>query len=134
MPVFRRRHALQGALAVLPALAVSARAAEGPPKREFEFLSLGDFTVNLPSTERRMRYVVVSITIETKGEKTQAFRELTPRLRQAALQRLLQMAQSRMLQPGQTDTALLREGLFEGIATVQEEGLKDVVITRLLHS
>ncbi|MBK1659944.1 flagellar basal body-associated FliL family protein [Paracraurococcus ruber] len=134
MPVFHRRQALLGALAALPALATGARAAEAPPKREFEFLPLGDFTINLPSSDRRMRYVVVSITLETKGEAAAAFRDLTPRLRQAALQRLLQMAQNRMLQPGQTDTALLRESLLEGIAKVHEDGLKDVVITRLLHS
>ncbi|MCQ4159954.1 flagellar basal body-associated FliL family protein [Roseomonas sp. GC11] len=137
-PKFRR--SVMGALAavaLLPSLAAPlapAMAAEAAPKKEFEFVTLGDFTVNLPGTNRRMSYVVVSVTLETKAEQTQQFRDLSPRLKQAVLRRLMAMSERQELRPGRLDPALLRDSLYDSLAQVQEDGLKDVVITRLILS
>ena len=114
--------------------APAAWAAEAAPKKETEFFPLGDFTVNLPSANRRMAYVVVSVTLETEAPRLQAFRDLSPRLKQAVLRRLMAMSERQELRPGRVDPALLRDSLFDSLAQIQEEGLKDVVITRLIHS
>jgi flagellar basal body-associated protein FliL len=111
-----------------------AEAAEAAPKKEFEFVALGDFTINLPSAGRRMSYIVVSVTLETEAEQTQQFKDLQPRLKQAVLQRLMAMSERQELRPGRTDPSLLRDSLFDSLARIQEAGLRDVVITRLLHS
>jgi flagellar basal body-associated protein FliL len=118
---------------ILPAGLSAAKAAE-TPRREFDFLPLGDFTVNLPSSSRRMAYVVVSVTLETRSEATQGFKEVSPRLRQAVLRRLMAMSERQQLRPGQTDPALLRDSLYDSLAQIREDGLNDVVITRLIHS
>ncbi|MDJ0390390.1 flagellar basal body-associated FliL family protein [Roseomonas sp. E05] len=136
-PSFRR--AMLGAAAavmMVPAVLSSAlpARAEEAPKKEFEYVTLGDFTVNLPSSSRRMSYVVVSVTLETKSAQTQQFRDLSPRLKQAVLQRLMAMSVRQELRPGRTDPGVLRDNLFDSLAQLQEEGLKDVVITRLLYS
>lgn len=137
---FSLRRPLLGALAalvMLPSLAAPlapALAAEAAPRKEFEFLTLGDFTVNLPASNRRMSYVVVSVTLETRSEQTQSFRDLSPRLKQAVLRRLMAMSERQELRQGQVDPAQLRDSLFDSLAQVQEDGLKDVVITRLIHS
>ncbi|HWL84077.1 MAG TPA: flagellar basal body-associated FliL family protein [Roseomonas sp.] len=133
-----RRALLTAAAAamLLPAVLGSALPAhaEEAPKKEFEYVTLGDFTVNLPSGSRRMSYVVVSVTLETKAAQTQQFRDLSPRLKQAVLQRLMAMSVRQELRPGRTDPGVLRDNLFDSLAQLQEEGLKDVVITRLLYS
>ncbi len=137
---FSLRRPLLGALAalaMLPSLAAPlapAMASEAAPRKEFEFLALGDFTVNLPGTNRRMAYVVVSVTLETKSDQTQSFRDLSPRLKQAVLRRLMAMSERQELRQGRVDPAQLRDSLYDSLAQVQEEGLKDVVITRLIHS
>ena len=82
----------------------------------------------------RMSYVVVSVTLETKAEQTQQFKNLSPRLKQAVLQRLMAMSVRQELRPGRTDPGVLRDNLFDSLTQLQEEGLKDVVITRLLYS
>lgn len=140
-PLYSRRASLlrlrQVALAVTAAAMLAplagARAAEAA-KKEFEFVPLGDFTVNLPSSGRRMAYVVVSVTLETRSEETQGFKEVSPLLRQAVLRRLMAMSERNQLRPGQTDPSLLRDSLYDSLAQIREEGLRDVVITRLLHS
>jgi hypothetical protein len=135
MSQLTRRRLLRGASFMLPVLATGrAFAAGDQPRRETDFLALGDFTINLPAEGRRGRYLVVSVTLETQATQSQAFRDILPLLRQATLRRLMEMAQNRMLQPGQADTATLREDLYASLARVREDGLKDVVITRLLHS
>lgn len=139
MPLPCLRRTLLGAIAtsaLAPALLQPrpAGAAEAAPPREFEFLPLGDFTVNLPVASRRMAYVVVSITLETRAEQAASFKALSPRLKQAVLERLIAMSERQELRPGQTDPALLRDNLFDSLARIREEGLKDVVITRLIHS
>lgn len=136
----RFRKAFLGALmatALLPAslVAPTAQASEAAaPKKPFEYVTLGDFTVNLPRVGRRMSYVVVSVTLETKSEDAQAFKDISPRLRQAVLTRLMSMSLRQELRPGHTDPALLRDSLVDSLTQVQEEGLKDVVITRLIYS
>jgi len=140
-PLYSRRASLlrlrQVALAATAASVLApltgAQAAEAA-KKEFEFVPLGDFTVNLPSSGRRMAYVVVSVTLETRSEETQGFKEVSPLLRQAVLRRLMAMSERNQLRPGQTDPSLLRDSLYDSLAQIREEGLRDVVITRLLHS
>jgi flagellar basal body-associated protein FliL len=129
---FRQAALALAAVATLAPLG-HAQAAEAA-KKEFEFMPLGDFTVNLPSSGRRMAYVVVSVTLETRSEETQGFKEVSPLLRQAVLRRLMSMSERNQLRPGQTDPALLRDSLYDSLAQIREEGLRDVVITRLLHS
>lgn len=119
-----------GAMALAPMQAAAAEAA----KKEFDFVPLGDFTVNLPSAGRRMAYVVISVTLETQSEQTQGFKDVSPLLRQAVLRKLMAMSERNQLRPGQTDPSLLRDSLYDSLAQVREEGLRDVVITRLLHS
>jgi flagellar basal body-associated protein FliL len=128
-----RQFALMATAAAVLAPAAGAQAAEAA-KKEFEFVPLGDFTVNLPSSGRRMAYVVVSVTLETRSEETQGFKEVSPLLRQAVLRRLMAMSERNQLRPGQTDPNLLRDSLYDSLAQIREEGLRDVVITRLLHS
>ena len=123
------------ALAPLAVLsATPGQAAEDAAKKEFEYVALGDFTINLPHTGRRMSYVVVSVTLETEAGHSQPFKDLQPRLKQAVLRRLISMSERQELRPGRTDPAQLRDNLFDSLAQVQEAGLRDVVITRLLHS
>jgi flagellar basal body-associated protein FliL len=132
-PQLPHRRGLLGGLAALllaPAGAIAAEAA----KKEFEFLALGDFTVNLPSAGRRMSYVVVSVTLETRSELLQGFKDVSPLLRQAVLRRLMAMSERNELRPGATDPGMLRDRLYDSLAQVREDGLKDVVITRLIHS
>jgi flagellar basal body-associated protein FliL len=136
-PYFRR--SLLGGLvaaALIPAVLAPLHAAQAAeaPKKEFEYVTLGDFTVNLPAASRRMSYVVVSVTLETQAAQTQQFKDLSPRLKQAVLQRLMAMSERQELRPGRTDPTTLRDNLFDSLARIQEEGLKDVVITRLIHS
>ncbi len=130
----RRSALLMPTALLLAGVAGRARAAEGPAPKPYDFLPLGDFTVNLPRTGRQAHYLIVSVTIETKSEETQAFRDLAPRLKETVLQRLLEMSDRRQLQPGGTDPATLRENLFSSLSQVREAGLKSVVITRMLHS
>lgn len=130
-----RRSALLTPTALLLAtVAGRAQAAESAPAKPYDFLPLGDFTINLPRSGRQAQYLLISVTLETKSEQTQAFRDLTPRLKETVLQRLLQMSDRRQLQPGVTDPATLRENLFSSLTQVREAGLKSVVITRMLHS
>jgi flagellar basal body-associated protein FliL len=126
------RRALFGSFAAL-LLATPALSAE-TPKKEFEFLPLGDFTVNLPTGNRRMSYVVVSVTLETRSEQVQGFKDVSPLLRQAVLRKLMAMSERNELRPGGTDPGMLRDRLYDSLTQVREEGLKDVVITRLIHS
>jgi flagellar basal body-associated protein FliL len=122
-------------MAPLPMLmATPGQAAEETPKKEFEYIPLGDFTINLPVAGRRMSYVVVSVTLETDAAHSQPFKDLQPRLKQAVLRRLISMSERQELRPGHTDPSQLRDNLFDSLAQVQEAGLRDVVITRLLHS
>lgn len=133
MPKPQSRRALLGGLAGAALLTTSSLAAEAT-KKEYEFLALGDFTVNLPSSGRRMSYVVVSVTLETRSAEMQGFKDVSPLLRQAVLRKLMSMSERHELRAGQTDPALLRDSLYDSLAQVREEGLRDVVITRLLHS
>lgn len=130
----RRGALLAPTLLLLAATAGRAGAAEGPPPKPYDFLPLGDFTVNLPRSGRQAHYLLISVTLETKAEETQAFRDMAPRLKETVLQRLLEMSDRRQLQPGGTDPATLRENLFSSLSQVREGGLKSVVITRMLHS
>lgn len=133
MPRQQSRRALLGALAGAMMLATPGLAAEAA-KKEYDFLALGDFTVNLPAAGRRMSYVVVSVTLETRSAEMQGFKDVSPLLRQAVLRKLMSMSERNELRAGQTDPALLRDSLYDSLAQVREEGLRDVVITRLLHS
>ncbi|MXP65554.1 flagellar basal body-associated FliL family protein [Roseomonas sp. M0104] len=137
LPAFRRAMLGAGAAAMMVSALLGSTLparAEEAPKKEFEYVTLGDFTVNLPSSSRRMSYVVVSVTLETRAEQTQQFKDLSPRLKQAVLQRLMAMSVRHELRPGRTDPGVLRDNLFDSLAQLREEGLKDVVITRLLYS
>jgi hypothetical protein len=122
-------------LGALPLLASPAFAAsEAPPKAGTEFIALGDFTVNLPSVGRRHQYLMVGISVEVTGDAAQGFRDINPRLREAVLQELMKLSQRGQLRQGVIDPGALRDDLHACLAKVRSEGLKSVVITRMMHS
>jgi flagellar basal body-associated protein FliL len=122
--------ALVGA-AVLPA---PAFAAEGGAPKTAEFVPLGDFTVNVPVPSRRREYLVLSVTLEAPAGHADGLKDIAPRLQDAVLRQLIAMSEQGALRPDQTDPLAIKDALFETINKVQPDGVKDVLITRILFS
>jgi flagellar basal body-associated protein FliL len=97
------------------------------------FLSLGDFTLNLPEGSEQLTYVVVSITLEISPGVAMELKGLEPRLKEIIMRRLLTMAERHVLQPGHTDPMVVKASLLQSISAVQPAGIHDVLITRLLY-
>ena len=97
------------------------------------FLSLGDFTINLPADDGDLSYVVISITLEIAPSAAMQLKGLEPRLKEAIMRRLLIMADGHVLQPGHTDPLVVKASLLDSIAAVQPNSIRDVLITRLLY-
>lgn len=141
MPSFCRRSLMTLAGCVLSAAvlvaAPPARAEGGSEKAEktADFVVLGDFTINLPSQSARRRgYMVVSITIETAPGTGGTIKDITPRVKEAVLQRLMAMSERGQLRPDQTDPLVIKDTMFETIAKFNPSGIKDVLITRILYT
>ncbi len=121
--------------ALLPMLATgSALAAEEKGPQKSEFLSLGDFTVNLPPQGRRPGYVVIGVTVEAQTAAINTLKAIAPRVREVVLQRLMDMSSRGQMQPGRTDPLQLKDALTVTITKLQPEGVQDVLITRILYS
>jgi flagellar basal body-associated protein FliL len=97
------------------------------------FLSLGDFTINLPDDSEQLSYVVISITLEVAPGAANELKGLEPRLKEAMMRRLLIMAERRVLQPGHTDPLVVKASLLDCVAALQPNSIRDVLITRLLY-
>jgi flagellar basal body-associated protein FliL len=131
-----RRRTLIAALpllaAALPAAAASKSEEGAAPKNEF--LSLGDFTVNLPPAGRRPGFVVIGVTVEARTDVVNVLKAIAPRVREAVLQRLMDMSSRGQIQPGRTDPLQVKDALSATLTKLQPEGIRDVLITRILHS
>ncbi|MBV9829042.1 MAG: flagellar basal body-associated FliL family protein [Alphaproteobacteria bacterium] len=138
MPLNRRCALLLAALPlaaiVLPAWAARAEEKEkegaGPPKQVF--VALGDFTVNLRDKEGQFGFVVVGITLDVAPQAANQIKEVTPRLKETLTRRLMALADRGALTPGETDTVALKASLADALQKVSADGIKDVLITRLL--
>jgi len=116
----------------LPAAATPA-AAEQQVVAKPAFLSLGDFTINLPSDDGDLSYVVVSVTLEIAPSAASELKGVEPRLKEAIMRRLLIMADGHVLQPGHTDPVIVKASLLDSIAAIGPSSIRDVLITRLLY-
>jgi len=115
-------------IAAVPAFAQQHEQAAKPA-----FLSLGDFTVNLPTDSEDLSYVVVSVTLEVAPAAAMQLKGLEPRLKEAVMRRLLIMAERHVLRPGHTDPLVVKASLLDSITAVQPDSIHDVLITRLLY-
>lgn len=129
-----RRLFLLGALALWAGPARASGGGDAAPRSGSEYVSLGDFTINLPATGRRHQYLLVAVAVEVQADAAQAFKDINPRLREAVLQQLMKMSQRGQLRQGTTDPGQLRDELYACLQRIRAEGLKSVVITRMMHS
>lgn len=134
MSLRSRRLLLLGALALPAGPALAAGGGDAAPRSGTEFVPLGDFTVNLPHQGRRHQYLLVGISVEVQADAAQAFKDINPRLREAVLQQLMRMSQRGQLKQGTADPAQLRDELYATLVKVRPDGLRSVVITRMMHS
>lgn len=128
-----RRHVL----ATLPFMSCAstrpAWAAE-PPDPKPSYVSLGEFTVNLPQQNRRdLSYAVVDITLDAAPGAASHLRDLLPLLKEAVLRRLLSLAGEGELKPDETDPVALKKVLLQSIDRLEPNRVRDVLITRLLY-
>jgi flagellar basal body-associated protein FliL len=106
--------------------------AEEQPVRP-AYISLGEFTINLPLKDGMMAYVIIGITIDAVPAAASDLRALEPRLKETVMQRLMAMADSGVLQPDHTDLAAVKQALVSSIAKLQPGSVRDVLIVRLLY-
>src|ERR1700734_1653007 len=130
------RRSRRSALATLafvssPCWLGSRAIAEEVHKTKPSFISLGEFTVNLPDDGGAMGYVVIGITLEVAPEAASDFNEITPRLKDLVISRLMAMAAQGMLAPGHTDLVMIKTSLFDGVAKLHPDSVREVLITRL---
>jgi flagellar basal body-associated protein FliL len=131
----RRVLAFSFLIAVPPGLAVQPAAAgeepAGPPKPVF--LPLGEFTVNLHDKDAQFGFVVVGVTLEVVPESANALKDVMPRVKEALIRRLMAMADRGALAPGETDPVVLKASLADALQKINPDGIRDVLITRLLY-
>jgi flagellar basal body-associated protein FliL len=109
-----------------------ASTAEEPTNKP-AYIVLGEFTVNMPGDGNPLSYVVVGITIEAMPMAAGELREITPRLKEAIMRRLMVLAERGALQPGRTDPMVLKTALLDSIAGLRPDSVRDVLITRLIY-
>jgi len=112
-------------------LANEEHAPAGPPKPSF--LVLGEFTINLHGKSDRFGFIVLSITLDVTPESKNHLKDITPRLKEAVIRRLMVLADRGTLAPGETDPMILKTSLMDTLRKVETDGIKDVLITRLLY-
>ena len=135
-PFSRRRILLLCALSTFPpglyALpAVAEEEAAGPPKPVF--LPLGEFTVNLHDKNAQFGFIVVGVTLEVAPELANSLKDVMPRLKEALTRRLMALADRGSLMPGETDPVILKASLADALQKINPDGIRDVLITRLLY-
>jgi flagellar basal body-associated protein FliL len=122
---------LSCAVAVSPVGPGPAYAEEQPARPVY--VSLGEFTINLPVKGGMMSYAIIGITIDAVPSASSDLRAMEPRLKEAVMRRLMAMADSGVLQPEHTDLAAVKEALVDSIAKLQPGSVRDVLIVRLLY-
>ncbi len=80
-----------------------------------------------------MSYAIIGVTIDAVPSAASDLRAVEPRLKEAVMRRLMAMADSGVLQPEHTDLAAVKQALISSIATLQPDGVRDVLIVRLLY-
>jgi len=119
-----------GLLAAVPALAAGKPEA-GPPKPVF--VALGEFTINLHGQSEQFSFIVISVTLEVAPTAAAPIKDIMPRMKEAVMRRLMVLADRGALVPGQTDPVMLKTTLAETLGRVRQDGITDVLITRLLY-
>jgi flagellar basal body-associated protein FliL len=120
-----------GFTAPVPAWAEEGEEKSGPPKPAF--LSLGEFTVNLKDKDGQFNFVVVSVTLDLAPDQANALRDIQPRLKEAITRRLMLLADRGALAPGETDPTIVKASLSDALQKVAADGIREVLITRLLY-
>ncbi len=133
MTAFLARAAVIALLLALPF--AQSYAGEVPAKpKEAEYVQLGDFTVNVPASRNRREYVVMTVTLEAAPGTADKLKDISPRVQDAVLRRLMAMSEEGALKPNQTDPLTIKDALFDTISKLKPDCVKEVLITRLLYS
>ncbi len=114
-----------------PARSEEGEEKSGPPKPSF--LSLGEFTVNLKDKDGQFNFVVVSVTLDVAPDQANGLRDIQPRLKEAITRRLMLLADRGALAPGETDPTIVKASLSDALQKVAADGIREVLITRLLY-
>jgi flagellar basal body-associated protein FliL len=131
---FRRQFVvLVGLACVLQFPIARAGVAEEAAPSKPTYLVLGEFTVNMPGDDSPLGYIVVGITVEAMPAALGELRDITPRLKEAVMRRLMVLAERGALQPGRTDPAALKTALIDSIDRLRPDSVRDVLITRLIY-
>jgi flagellar basal body-associated protein FliL len=121
-----------GFAVAVPLPGPGAAYAEEQPARP-AYISLGEFTINLPMKGGMMGYAIIGITIDAVPAAASDLRAVEPRLKETVMRRLMAMADSGVLQPEHTDLAALKQALISSISSLQPGSVRDVLIVRLLY-
>jgi hypothetical protein len=121
-----------GFAVAMPLAGPGAAYAEEQPVRP-AYVSLGEFTINLPVKDGMMSYAIIGITIDAVPAAASDLRALEPRLKEIVMQRLMAMADSGVLQPDHTDLVAVKQALVSSISKLQPDSVRDVLIVRLLY-
>lgn len=121
-----------GLAVTVPVSGPGAAYAEEQPARP-AYISLGEFTINLPVKGGMMSYAIIGITIDAMPAAASDLRALEPRLKETVMRRLMAMADSGVLQPEHTDLAAVKQALMSSISQLQPGSIRDVLIVRLLY-
>lgn len=136
-PPDRRQLMLVAALSLLSHLfetrPVRAEEAEKAGAQKQSFLPLGDFTVNLRGKTGQFEFVVVGVTLDVVPQAAGHLKEIMPRLKEALTRRLMALASRGALMPDETDPVMLKASLADALQKVELDGIKEVLITRLLY-
>jgi flagellar basal body-associated protein FliL len=106
---------------------------EGDADGKPTFVSLGEFTVNLHDKNAQFSFVVVGVTLDVLPEAATMLKDIMPRLKEALTRRLIALAARGALAPGETDTEILKASLTDALQKIKADGIRDVLITRLLY-
>ena len=120
-----------GAVGPLPGPGAAYAAEEAPARPAY--ISLGEFTINLPVRDGMMSYAIIGITIDAVPSAASDLRALEPRLKELVMRRLMAMAESGVLQPDHTDLVAVKQALVGSITKLQPDSVRDVLIVRLLY-
>jgi flagellar basal body-associated protein FliL len=121
-----------GFAVAMPLTGPGAAYAEEQPVRP-AYVSLGEFTINLPVKDGMMSYAIIGITIDAVPAAASDLRAVEPRLKEIVMQRLMAMADSGVLQPDHTDLVAVKQALVSSISKLQPDSVRDVLIVRLLY-
>jgi flagellar basal body-associated protein FliL len=132
-PGLSRRSVLATPAVIVSFCRFGSAAAEEARKAKPMFVSLGEFTVNLPDDGGAMAYVIIGITLEVTPEAAGDLNDITPRIKDLVIRRLMVMAAQGMLAPGHTDLVMIKASLFDGVVSLRPDSVREVLITRLLY-